>query len=84
MTRPSLLTPLITGFLRVMTRQKGSSPCLRYFAALADEAGMTLIPLAIAFATRHPVVTSAIIGPRTMGISSPTWPLTASTGTGTV
>jgi aryl-alcohol dehydrogenase-like predicted oxidoreductase len=34
--------------------------------ALADEAGMTLIQMAIAFATRHPAVTSAIIGPRTM------------------
>jgi aryl-alcohol dehydrogenase-like predicted oxidoreductase len=34
--------------------------------ALADEAGLTLIQLAVAFATRHPAVTSAIIGPRTM------------------
>ena len=34
--------------------------------ALAGEAGMTLIQMAIAFATRHPAVTSAIIGPRTM------------------
>ena len=34
--------------------------------ALADEAGMTLIQMAVAFVTRHPAVTSAIIGPRTM------------------
>src|SRR6516164_3011698 len=34
--------------------------------ALADEAGLTLIQLAVAFAVRHPAVTSAIIGPRTM------------------
>ena len=34
--------------------------------ALADEAGMTLIEMAIAFVIRHPAVTSAIIGPRTM------------------
>jgi aryl-alcohol dehydrogenase-like predicted oxidoreductase len=33
---------------------------------LADEAGMTLIEMAIAFVIRHPVVTAAIIGPRTM------------------
>jgi aryl-alcohol dehydrogenase-like predicted oxidoreductase len=33
---------------------------------LADEAGMTLIELAIAFVVRHPAVTAAIIGPRTM------------------
>ncbi|HWE11429.1 MAG TPA: aldo/keto reductase [Solirubrobacteraceae bacterium] len=35
-------------------------------ARLADEAGMTLIEMAIAFVIRHPAVTSAIIGPRTM------------------
>ncbi|MEU6139339.1 aldo/keto reductase [Streptomyces sp. NPDC047081] len=35
-------------------------------AALADESGLTLIQLALAFATRHPAVTSAIVGPRTM------------------
>jgi len=34
-------------------------------AALADDAGLTLIQMAIAFVTRHPAVTSAIIGPRT-------------------
>ena len=34
--------------------------------ALADEAGLTLVQLAIAFVTRHPAVTSAIVGPRTM------------------
>jgi len=35
-------------------------------AELADQAGMTLIQLAIAFVLRHPAVTAAIIGPRTM------------------
>ena len=33
---------------------------------LADEAGISLIHLALAFVIRHPAVTSAIIGPRTM------------------
>jgi aryl-alcohol dehydrogenase-like predicted oxidoreductase len=33
---------------------------------LADKAGLTLVQMAIAFVTRHPAVTSAIIGPRTM------------------
>ncbi|MHB1931256.1 MAG: aldo/keto reductase [Acidimicrobiales bacterium] len=33
---------------------------------LADEAGMTLVHLALAFVLEHPAVTSAIIGPRTM------------------
>ncbi|MWV59170.1 aldo/keto reductase [Rathayibacter sp. VKM Ac-2754] len=35
-------------------------------AVLAESADMTLIQLAIAFVIRHPGVTSAIIGPRTM------------------
>jgi len=35
-------------------------------AILADQAGISLIELAIAFVIRHPAVTSAIIGPRTM------------------
>ena len=33
---------------------------------LADEAGMTLVEMALAFVIRHPAVTAAIIGPRTM------------------
>jgi aryl-alcohol dehydrogenase-like predicted oxidoreductase len=33
---------------------------------LADEAGLTLIQLALAFVLRHPAVTAPIIGPRTM------------------
>jgi aryl-alcohol dehydrogenase-like predicted oxidoreductase len=36
------------------------------FAQLAEEAGMTLIEMALAFVINHPVVTAAIIGPRTM------------------
>jgi aryl-alcohol dehydrogenase-like predicted oxidoreductase len=35
-------------------------------ATLADEAGIPLVHLALAFAINHPAVTSAIIGPRTM------------------
>jgi aryl-alcohol dehydrogenase-like predicted oxidoreductase len=35
-------------------------------ATVADEAGVSLIELAIAFVINHPAVTSAIIGPRTM------------------
>jgi aryl-alcohol dehydrogenase-like predicted oxidoreductase len=35
-------------------------------ARLAEEAGITLIELALAWVIRHPAVTSAIIGPRTM------------------
>jgi aryl-alcohol dehydrogenase-like predicted oxidoreductase len=35
-------------------------------AALAQEAGISLIEMALAFVIRHPAVTAAIIGPRTM------------------
>jgi aryl-alcohol dehydrogenase-like predicted oxidoreductase len=35
-------------------------------ARLADEAGLSVIEMAIAFVIRHPAVTAAIIGPRTM------------------
>ena len=36
------------------------------FANLADKHGISLVQMAIAFVIRHPAVTSAIIGPRTM------------------
>src|SRR4051795_12392980 len=36
------------------------------FGKLADEAGLPLIHLALAFVLQHPAVTSPIIGPRTM------------------
>jgi aryl-alcohol dehydrogenase-like predicted oxidoreductase len=35
-------------------------------AGLADQAGISLIEMALAFVIRHPAVSSAIIGPRTM------------------
>jgi aryl-alcohol dehydrogenase-like predicted oxidoreductase len=35
-------------------------------ANVADEAGLTMIQLALGFVTTHPAVTSALIGPRTM------------------
>jgi len=36
-----------------------------------DEAGLTLIEMALAFVINHPAVTAAITGPRTMSTSSP-------------
>ncbi|MET8945811.1 aldo/keto reductase [Streptomyces sp. NPDC004542] len=35
-------------------------------AAVADEAGLTMIQLALGFVTAHPAVTGALIGPRTL------------------
>ncbi|MEV6521352.1 aldo/keto reductase [Longispora sp. NPDC051575] len=39
---------------------------VRQLEALAEDAGLSLIHLALAFVLRHPAVTSAIIGPRTL------------------
>jgi aryl-alcohol dehydrogenase-like predicted oxidoreductase len=39
---------------------------VEHLAQLADEVGLTLIQLAVAFVVSHPAITSAIIGPRTM------------------
>jgi aryl-alcohol dehydrogenase-like predicted oxidoreductase len=35
-------------------------------ATVAEEAGVSLVQMAIAFVIRHPAVSAAIIGPRTM------------------
>ncbi|MBW8702047.1 General stress protein 69 [Streptomyces sp. MBT84] len=35
-------------------------------AAIADEAGLTMIQLALGFVTAHPAVTCALVGPRTL------------------
>jgi len=35
-------------------------------AQLADESGISLVHMALAFVIRHPAVTAAIVGPRTM------------------
>ncbi len=39
---------------------------VQQLAVVAEEAGISLIELAIAFVVNHPAVTSAIVGPRTM------------------
>jgi aryl-alcohol dehydrogenase-like predicted oxidoreductase len=44
-------------------RKLGAADAL---AKVADEAGITLIEMALAFVINHPAVTAAIIGPRTM------------------
>ncbi|KQS00237.1 aldo/keto reductase [Williamsia sp. Leaf354] len=45
---------------------KSKLDAVEKLVALADEAGLTLIQLALGFVTAHPGVTSAIIGPRTL------------------
>jgi aryl-alcohol dehydrogenase-like predicted oxidoreductase len=39
---------------------------VEHLAQIADEAGLSLIELAVGFVVNHPAVTSAIIGPRTL------------------
>ena len=51
--------------LSVPRTRRSSTPPTR-LGALADEAGVSLIHMALAFVIRHPAVTAAIIGPRTM------------------
>jgi aryl-alcohol dehydrogenase-like predicted oxidoreductase len=45
-------------------RQKGEA--VTELNTVADEAGLSLIQLALGFVLEHPAVTSPIIGPRTM------------------
>lgn len=66
-------TPTSTRAERIPARYDLSNPenqakldAAEDLAVLAEKAGISLIHLAIAFVIRHPGVTSAIIGPRTM------------------
>lgn len=54
-----------TGMFRHM-RDERRLDAVEQIAAVADEAGLKLTHMALAFAISHPGVTSAIIGPRTM------------------
>ena len=49
-----------------LPENQGKLDAVEALTQLAEEAGVSLIHLAIAFVLRHPAVTSAIIGPRTM------------------
>jgi aryl-alcohol dehydrogenase-like predicted oxidoreductase len=45
---------------------QGKLEAAEQLALLAEEAGLSLIHLALAFVLRHPAITSAIVGPRTL------------------
>jgi aryl-alcohol dehydrogenase-like predicted oxidoreductase len=49
-----------------LTENQRKLEATEQLAKVADDAGLSLIELAIAFVVEHPAVTSAIIGPRTM------------------
>jgi aryl-alcohol dehydrogenase-like predicted oxidoreductase len=47
-------------------REGAAGRAVEQLAEVADEAGLTMIQLALGFVTAHPAVTSALIGPRTL------------------
>ena len=57
---------LVSRFDMSLPENQRKLEAVQQLAKVADEAGTSLIELAIAFVTNHPAVTSAIIGPRTM------------------
>lgn len=53
-------------FDTALTANQARMDAVEQLAKVADEAGLTMIQLALGFVTAHPAVTSAIIGPRTI------------------
>ncbi|WP_193610257.1 aldo/keto reductase [Nocardioides lijunqiniae] len=71
--RPGVEAPTSSRLQRQPGRHDPSSPenarkleAVHALQELADEAGLSLIHLALAFVLEHPAVSSAIIGPRTL------------------
>jgi aryl-alcohol dehydrogenase-like predicted oxidoreductase len=63
-SRRMAVVPL--SFDMTMPENQRKMDAVEELSVLAEEAGITLIEMALAFVIRHPAVTSAIIGPRTM------------------
>jgi aryl-alcohol dehydrogenase-like predicted oxidoreductase len=57
---------LVARFDMSLPENQRKLEAVEQLAQIADDAGVSLIELAIAFVINHPAVTSAIIGPRTM------------------
>jgi aryl-alcohol dehydrogenase-like predicted oxidoreductase len=57
---------LVARFDMSLRENQRKLEAVEQLATVADNAGLSLIELAIAFVVNHPAVTSAIIGPRTM------------------
>ncbi|MGI8451438.1 MAG: aldo/keto reductase [Streptosporangiaceae bacterium] len=53
-------------FATTIPSNRARLDAVEQLAKIADEAGLTMIQLALGFVTAHPAVTSAIIGPRTL------------------
>jgi aryl-alcohol dehydrogenase-like predicted oxidoreductase len=54
------------GLRRIAPGEQRKLEAADQLARLADESGMTLVHMALAFVMAHPAVSAAIIGPRTM------------------
>lgn len=63
-TRRSVLMP--ERFDLSLPANQARLDAVERLAVVADEAGLTMIQLALGFVTAHPAVTSALIGPRTL------------------
>jgi aryl-alcohol dehydrogenase-like predicted oxidoreductase len=57
---------LVARFDMSLPENQRKLEAVEQLAKVADDAGLSMIELAIAFVVNHPGVTSAIIGPRTM------------------
>jgi aryl-alcohol dehydrogenase-like predicted oxidoreductase len=57
---------LASRFDMALPENQAKLAAVEQLAQVAQDAGLSMIELAIAFVIRHPAVTSAIIGPRTM------------------
>ena len=53
-------------FDTTLSHNRAKLDAVEKLAVVADEAGLSMIQLALGFVTAHPGVTSAIVGPRTM------------------
>lgn len=59
-------TALPERFDLTMPSNRARMDAVERLATIADDAGLTMIQLALGFVTAHPAVTSALIGPRTL------------------
>ena len=57
---------LAARFDMTLTENQRKLEAVKQLQQVADDAGLTMIELALAFVVSHPAVTSAIVGPRTM------------------
>lgn len=65
-TNRSSLAQVQSRFDLAVPSNRAKLDAVERLAAIADEAGLTLVQLALGFVTAHPGVTTALLGPRTL------------------